>query len=518
MGRHFALISTLILLCNLSIAQQNWLPIGSFYKDQLLSNKLDRVYNEGSFFPANESRYNLIPAIVDSTPRYYTFTHILYQKHLFEVNGKDAFITISPTANISFGKDFGDTAERNLLYNTRGIFVEGDLFKNFSFSTSFYENQARFSPYETNYYMSIGEHYPTSDTTYNVQNAVVPGSGRTKPFKDDGFDFAFATGYFVYSPIKALRISAGNNPQFIGDGHRSLLLSDNSYSAPYFRLDWRISDQINFTYHRSRHINLLRRSATSSAEVYYETKGYSVNYFTYKPTEKGSISLFEGAVWNRGDDSISRFSHPLYYNPIPVVSDLILKDQDEVSTLLGLNISYQLADKHRVYGQVVMNDFDGSKIGYQVGYRGYNLFGLEDFMLQLEHNGVPRGVYEASNRRLNYAHYNLPLAHAKGSGFNEFILRANYELKNWYADIGSVLYLTEDYDATGHLIIFDEGTSTSETVFYQKIEFGYRFNRKVNLKTFLSWRYRSSTDQSAQTANIVQFGFRTALTNRYDDF
>ncbi len=517
MGRHFVLI-LLLLLCRQSIAQQNWLPINSFYKDQLLANKLDQTYNEGSFYPANESVANLIPAILDSTPQYYTITHILYQKHLFEINGKDAFITISPTVNISYGKDFGDTNRRNLLHNTRGVIVEGDLFKKFSFSTSFYENQARFSPYETNYYESVGEHYPNADTTYNVQNAVIPGAGRTKPFKDDGFDYAYATGYFVYAPINLLHISAGNNPQFIGDGHRSLLLSDNSYSAPYFRVDWNLTTNFNFTYYRSRQINLLRRSATSSAEVYYETKGYSVNYFTFKPTKKTSISLFEGSIWNRGDDSISRFSHPLYFNPLPIASGIILKGQDEVTTLLGLNLSHQLADKHRLYGQVILNDFDGSKVGYQIGYRGYNFFGLKDFMLQLEHNGIPRGVYETSNRRRNYAHFNLPLAHSKGSGFNEFILRTNYEIQNFYIDVSSVLYLTKDYSAISHLVIENDEGASNETIFYQKIELGYRFNRKINLKTFVAYRFRSTTDSFTQTANIIEFGLQTALTNHYNDF
>ena len=517
MVRIGVLITFIVLTCQ-SFAQQNWLPIGSFYKDQLLSNKLNKPYNEGSFFPASEAVADLIPAIIDSTPRYYTLTHILYQKHLFEINGKDAYITISPTANISLGKDFGDTNDRNLLHNTRGVHVEGDLFKKFSFSTSFYENQARFSPYETNYYASVGEHYPTSDSTYNIQNAVIPGAGRTKDFKNDGFDYAYAVGYFVYAPIKSLRISGGNNTQFVGDGHRSLLLSDNSYSAPYARIDWPMSPKLNFTYYRSRQINLLRRSTTSSAEAYYETKGYSVNYLTFKPNEKSSVSLFEGSVWNRGDDSISRFSHPLYYNPVPLASGLILKDKDEVTTLLGLNVNYQLADKHRVYGQFIINDFDGSKMGYQVGYRGYNYFGLNDLMLQIEHNSVPSGVYESSNRRRNYAHYNLPLAHSKGSGFNEFILRANYEVQKFYVDLSSILYLTKGYSSTGHLVVNNDVELSDETIFYQRVELGYRFNRKMNLKTFLAWRLRSTTASNAQTANVIEFGFRTAITNHYNDF
>ncbi|NVK66323.1 MAG: hypothetical protein HWE22_17150 [Flavobacteriales bacterium] len=502
----------------LAFGQQNLLPLHSFYKDQLFANKLSKPYNEGSFLPVSEGEYNLIPAIIDSTPRYYTVTHILYTKHLIEINAKDCYLTISPAANISYGKDFRDTSERRLMQNTRGVFVEGDFFKKFSFATTFYENQARFAAYEENYYESVGERYQNSAGNYYAQNAVIPGAGRTKDFKGDGFDYAFATGYFSYLPIKQLRISAGNNQQFIGDGYRSLLLSDNSYAAPYIRLDWKISSKFNFTYYRSRLINLLRRSVSSSAEVYYETKGHSVNYFTYKPNENASISLFEGSIWNRGDSLTSRTSHPLFYNPVPFVSSLVLDGKNEVVSLLGINANYQLGEKHRVYGQLAMNDWNTNKVGYQLGYRGYNFFGLNDFMLQLEYNRVPAKMYEAANPRLNYSHYNLPLAHIKGSGFQEFIVRANYEYKHWFIDLLTVMYNLKDYNQEAHLALYPTNETIAANVFYQSAELGYRFNRKMNLSIFGRWRYRSTTESGIPTANTVQFGLRTALTNHYDDF
>lgn len=501
-----------------SFGQQNVLPLHSFYKDQLFSNSLAKPYNEGSFLPVNEDDYDLLPAILDSTPRYYTVTDILYRKHLIEISGKDCYITISPAANVSYGTDFSDTADRTLMQNTRGVFVEGDLFKKFSFSTSFYENQARFTAYETNYYASVGERYQNSTGEYFEQNAVIPGAGRTKDFKDDGYDYAFAVGYFSYLPIKQLRVTAGNNPQFIGDGHRSLLLSDNSYAAPYFRLDWKISPKFNFTYYRSRLINLLRRSVSSSAEVYYETKGHSVNYFTYKPNEKMSISLFEGSIWNRGDSLTSTTSHPLYYNPVPFVSSLILDGKNEVVSLLGINANYQVGDNHRVYGQLAMNDWNTSKIGYQLGYRGYNFFGLNDFMLQLEFNHVPAQMYESANPRLNYSHYNLPLAHTKGSGFREMILRANYEYNHWFVDAKSVFYILNDYAQDAHLALYESEPTVDGAIFYQALEVGYRFNRKMNLSIFGRWRYRITSQAGIPTANTVQIGMRTALTNHYDDF
>ncbi|MDG1334280.1 MAG: hypothetical protein P8P74_18245 [Crocinitomicaceae bacterium] len=512
----------LILLCfacaTFSFGQQNLLPLHSFYKDQLFANKLSKPYNEGSFLPASEGDYDLVPAILDSTPRYYTVTDILYRKHLIEITSKDCYITISPAANISTGIDFSDTSDRTLMQNTRGVFVEGDLFKKFSFATSFYENQARFTPYEDNYYSSVGEQYQNASGEYFTQNAVIPGAGRTKDFKGDGYDYAFATGYFSYAPIKQLRITAGNNPQFIGDGYRSLVLSDNSYSAPYLRLDWKINRKFNFTYYRSRLINLLRRSVSSAAEVYYETKGHSVNYFTYKPTEKISVSLFEGSIWNRGDSLTSKMSHPLYYNPVPFVSSLILDGENEVVSLLGINANYQVGDNHRVYAQLAMNDWNTEKFGYQLGYRGYNLFGLNDFMLQMEFNHVPSGMYESENPRLNYSHYNLPLAHAKGSGFREILLRSNYEYKHWFVDLKSVFYILNDFSQDAHLPVYEAEPSIDGAIFYQSLEMGYRFNRKMNLSIFGRWRWRTTSQAGIPIANTIQIGMRTALTNHYDDF
>jgi hypothetical protein len=510
-------IAFVFLRSFLSFGQQNLIPLHSFYKDQLFANKLAQPYNEGSFLPVSEGAYNLLPAIVDSIARYYTVTAILFKKHLIEITSKDCYITISPAANLSYGNDFMDTSDRRLMQNTRGVFVEGDLFKRFSFATSFYENQARFTAYENDYYSSVGERYQGS-SGYYAQNAVIPGAGRTKDFKTDGYDYAFAVGYLSYAPIDAIRLTAGNNSQFIGEGDRSILLSDNSVAAPYFRVDWKINSMFNFTYYRSRLVNLLRRSTSSSAEVYYETKGHSVNYFTYKPTTKISVSLFEGSIWNRGDSLTSTMSHPLYYNPIPIVSGLLLKGKNEVVSLLGINANYQVSDNHRVYAQVAMNDWNTQKIGYQLGYRGYNFFGLTDFLIQLEFNSVPSTMYETDNPRLNYSHYNLPLAHVKGSGFREVIVRANYEYKHWFIDSKSVMFMLNDYSQTAHLALYDVEPRIDGVVFYQSIELGYRFNRKMNLSVFGRWRLRTISEIGIPMANTVQIGLRTALTNHYDDF
>lgn len=510
----------LILFATAVFGQTNFVSQHSFYKDHVFANKLEKSYNGGSFFPLTEREYDIVPAIIDSSKQYYDFTVTLFRKYLFELKGKDFNIGISPMLDISRGKDFADTSDRKQFQNTRGFIVEGDFFKNFSFMTSFYENQARFTQYESDVFSALGELYP-KNSNYLTQNAVIPGSGRTKAFKDDGFDYAYAIGNIVYTPIKQLTLSTGNNQHFIGDGHRSLLLSDHSYSSPYFMVDWQISPKFRFSYMRSRLMNLIRKPATSSVESFYEAKGHSVNYFTYQPNEKVNISLFEGAIWNRGDSVTSHASHPMFYNPIPALSSLALMNKGELNSIIGLNLGVQVADKHHAYGQVALNGSRFDKVGFQLGYRGYNFFGLQDFMIQFEYNNVPLGLYEADNKRLSYSHYNMSLGHSRGNGFQEILLRSNYEFKRFYAGLSLNYYLLEDYDELDLLPVTKDAiwyNQESFTVLNTSVEVGYRINRKLNFTVFTSATVRGTTQADKRNTSFFNFGLRTDLNNHYSDF
>lgn len=510
-----------ILFSFVGISQDNFLPTHRFYKDQIFANKLSQPMNSGSFFPITERDYNLIPAIIDSSKQYYEFTQTLFKKHVFELEGPGYYLTISPTFDFSGGRDLKDTNNRNLFQNTRGFIVEADLLNNFSFSTSFYENQSRVTQYESDYYMALGELYIVPSSHYYTQNAVIPGSGRTKFFKLDGFDYAYAVGNIVYRPIKQLTISMGNNQHFIGDGHRSLLLSDNSYSAPYIRADWKISPKFQFTYLRSRHLNLVRRPATGSVESYYESKGYSVNYFTYKPNEKLNISLFEGTVWNRGDSITSTRVHPLFYNPVPFVSQLALQNKNEINSLFGINVGVQIAAKHRAYGQLALNSFEFDKLGFQIGYRGYNFFGLNDFMVQAEYNYVPSDLYKSDNSRLNYVHYNTSLGHIRGNGFQEIVIRSNYEIKRVYAELSLSYYMFKDYEEIDLLPVAKPDIWYSPESFNAlntNLEVGYRINRKLNFTVFGAMTLRNTGKTETMNTLFFYFGLRTGLLNQYKDF
>lgn len=498
--------------------QQNSYLLNSFFKDNLFNNSMDDSYIGTSFLPVFESEYNLSKTLRDSSVQYYDLTETLFKKHLFEAKGSNYYLTISPIVDLNIGKDRADTNERRLFQNTRGIFIEGDLFNNFSFSTSFYENQGRFSNYESAYYSSVGELYPNQTAgTYTTQNAVIPGSARTKPFKTDGFDYAYATGNIIYRPHQKILLSAGNTSHFVGDGYRSMLLSDNSIPAPFFRGNFQLSKKWHFNYLRMRLINLMRKPASTTVEAYYETKGYSSNYVTFQATKKLAVSLFEGIIWSKGDSILSKKVHPVYYNPLPFLASALLSS-NEIYALHGLNISFAPFPSHRLYSQFAIGNLNSHQTAFQIGYRGYNFFGSKNFMIQLEYNNVTKGMYQSDNPRLNYSHYNLPLAHVKGNSFQEFILRSNYEKNRIYLDIKSVYYLLKDYSPLSLLSVSKDIPLESGPVFLQQVEVGYRFNKKMNLTIFGNWQYRTEMLSINQKANLLFIGIRTGINNHYNDF
>lgn len=510
-------ICSLTLLHIYIFGQQNTMLMHSYYKDRLFDPSRAKTYTGGSFLPLIESEYNLNAIIRDSSKQYYEIAEYLFKKHLIEFKDSNYFITISPILDVQLGQDLKDSNTRKLFQNTRGFFIEGDILKNVSFSSAFFENQARFSNYETNYYNSIGELYPNKSGGYITQNAVIPSFARTKPFKVDGFDYAMAVGNIQYKPNKSVVISAGNSAHFIGDGYRSLLLSDNTTPAPFVRGIFYISKKVQFHYMRMRLINPIRKPVSSSAEAYFESKGFSINYLTYTPSKKLSLSFFEGIIWAKDNATSSNRVNPLFYCPLPFYAESVTTEKER-NAILGLNISWVPSTSHRFYGQFVTGNIRVEQTAFQLGYRGYKYFGLDMFMLQIEYNNVSKNMYQSPNSRLNYSGYNLPLAHIKGAGFQEFIVRSNYEWKKLYIDFKGIVYLLNDYNPLALLPIDKVNPHQTGGVTQCQIELGFRINRKMNLNLFGTYQVRNELLTVNNMTNLVFVGLRTGIINRYTDF
>lgn len=107
--------------------------------------------------------------------------------------------------------------------------LQGGLGDHINISAVVYESQGRFAQYFNAYAESIR---PDGGNP-----AIIPSIGIAKEFRTDSYDYPIATGYVSYTPNKFFNLQFGHGKQFLGDGYRSLLLSDNAIPYPYLQLN-----------------------------------------------------------------------------------------------------------------------------------------------------------------------------------------------------------------------------------------------------------------------------------------
>lgn len=493
------------------------IPIGSSFKDAAFAPTIHRL-NGPSVFPVSEADAGVYTILKDSAKRYSDFGHYLYQRQLIEIRDSNARIWITPLFDLSYSAELQNSS-RKQYQNTRGARLEGTIGKRIFFTTSFYENQAILPTYVADYVRQRGEQYPSVlDTAYHTQNAVIPGAARTKPFKTNGFDYAYATGMLTFYATSKWTIHWGNQPLFVGSGHRSLLWSDNSVGMMNLRMRYRFSKKWDLQFVRARGLNLLRRPVANNGEAYYEPKSMSIATLYFQPTDNISIGLFEGGMWYRGDSVSQKGISPLYFLPVPgaaAVQQAI--DGNSAYALVGLDVKAGIG-KHLLYGQFALNPAVSNSLVYQVGAR---IFPAKHplIQLQLEYNHADAHAYTASVSRINYGNYNLPVAHPAGNHFDEVLLRFLWEKKHWFANIQTNYYITQSQNATLLMPVVKSTNTATQQVLNQSVELGYRFNRTYGLETFAGFRYRFADPTAANYERTwVSIGIRTQLTNHYYDF
>ena len=136
---------------------------------------------------------------------------------------KDFDLIINPVIQLQYSKEKDN--DETLFLNSRGVAIRGRIANKIGFAASIIDNQER-------------------DATY-VQNwenkfQSVPGAGYYKNFNSTGYDYFDARGYFTFNAAKYIDVAFGYDRNFIGNGYRSLLLSDFSNNTLFLNLNTRI--------------------------------------------------------------------------------------------------------------------------------------------------------------------------------------------------------------------------------------------------------------------------------------
>lgn len=447
------------------------------------------------------------------------------QGNMVEYISNKNSITINPLFQFEVGKSLNNTTYQ---FN-RGIRIDASINNKVFISTSFYENQAKFPLYI--------KHYADSLT-------VVPGMGKARYGNNNKLEYALPLGYIGYKPNNNFYFELGNDKNFIGNGYRSLLLSDVAYSYPYFKMQTNIG---KFTF------QTIWSQFVDASKNWINTNGYDKKYgafntISFTGIKNVELNLFQSIIWSNKDSLGNRRDQEWgYFVPIIFLNSLNFNNGSPDNSLLGLDASFAIKKNTVIYGQIMLDDFNVSqlkngkgyfqnKYGIQLGVKTFKPFNLKNAYARLEYNTVRPYTYANKTPAINYTHYGEVLAHPFGANFREILLETNYKLKrflfsaniifaNYGADSSNTYWGKNIYksDYLSHTGIFSFNNKTAQGVktnlFYANASVRYLMNPITNSGVTAQIFYRKEKSVLINNNDFIfNISFSTNLINILKEF
>ena len=512
---HFILFVLAFIFSKPINAQFYNLPNEYFFNTLTQKNlsKIDSVQIHAGiqpYIPFFNSRYEFVS---DSFKIFKFITEDLaidkvFYHHLIHIKSKENKyeFKVDPLLNIELGRAYSDTTNYlNTSTNTRGFIASGIIGKDFYFETMFSENQSFFPYYVSN---------------LSNQTKIIPGQGRFKTFKSTGYDYAFSSGFISYQPTKKINIQIGHGKQKIGNGYRSLLLSDNAFNYPYIRLttQW-LKGKIQYSNIYAVLMNLETGGAKTppNTEPLFQKKAMSMQYLSFNLNKRINIGLFQNMIWGAADSLNRQHIDWQYFNPVIYTNLASYGLNNKNNILIGADLNIKLTQKLSAYGQFMADDLSnntklGNAIGYQIGLKYFDAFSVNNLFLQIEYNNVAEGSYNSpvgTTSNQSYSHYNQTLAFTPGYG-KEAVALLDYKYKRFFLNAKlNMQWLTlNQYEFYNNTI--------------SKLSLGYTINPAYNFNVSLSYNYRQQifTDFKASNNNTTFYtlSVKSNLYNTYYDF
>lgn len=436
----------------------------------------------------------------------------IFDEHLMIGKDSNFIILLNPIIDFSLNHQLLGKG----YHNTRGVFLNGNLSNRIFFNSSFTESQAVL---------------PSAAKGFFIQFGTIPGYGRVKELaRNSEYDFGAAYGSFSIKATENVNFTLGYDKLFIGDGYRSLILSDFSAPLMYFKSSIKFGKfEYNNIFSKALNPNfnnVMDLENPVSANSKYPSKFISYNTLTYKLNQSWQISLVEALVMS---EDLAGWKVPIY-SLIPYIRTAYIEHKNQLTNnLTGINLTWQNSKIGIVYSQLIIDrfyDWYYPIAAFQLGYKSFDFAGIEDLYLQVEYNRVPRGMYSHRNNEIHYGHYNQALAHPAGAGFNEIIAIADYKLNRFelvakavFLKYASSYNLFNQQNIYNYYSVFPTTLAVFERSPYLIADcmLIYNLNPSYRLQIFAGISSHIVID-SGNTSHFVQAGIRTALRSNYYDY
>lgn len=428
-----------IFVCCLALTLRAQTPLTSNYFNYHLVDRQEIL--EGRFNPEvhtsvkpyNRSRSLFLPIkeaskVDEFNTRYLSMDHpfqtdsLVTNKGVFHsfyitpsafyiVNQSDLQLIVNPLLNFGLGNDSG-------FVNTRGIEIRGSIGQKVGFYANISENQHR--PFN-----HLIQH--------TLDHGVINGATFIKPYDNGSYDYFNAVGYFTFSPIKEIMFQFGQDRNFIGNGIRSMILSDQAAAYPFAKIKTKVW-KLHYTNLFSQMVDF-----TGLPEGKALNRKFSaLHHLSVNVTDNLNIGFFENVIFDRLDSNESNNFDIQYLNPLIFYRSVEHSLNSTDNVLLGLDFKWNSFNRFSLYGQLVFDEFVkdefvrftdhwSNKWAYQLGLKYINVGNVSNLDLQLELNQARPFVYSHKFQAQNWAHYNQAMAHPLGANFREFIAVVRYQ-------------------------------------------------------------------------------------------
>ncbi len=510
-------------LCAIGVqAQQNDVPLNRDIYYDIDRNGAQRTSTmHTGLRPLIESRADLHHVMghrPDSTRHYYWITQKLFKEHLVQVHEGGFRLTADPAFRFELGKDFREGSDfaddGHMEQNSRGFRIAADLGPTVSFQSMFMENQA--TP-------------PGYLYTFANASGVMPGQGRIKTFNTRGLDYAWATGNVSWSPRPWLNAQLGQGRHFVGNGYRSVLLSDNASPYPYIKLSALTGNkrfQYSLIHAKLEQVGTADRLPTGAAgEALFWWKRAT---FLHVSANLGplQLALFEGTLWKTiGEDGVLPFN-AMQLNPLIGLNTAVNGFDGPDAQVLGLDAKYRLTDKLFAYGQFALTDPTRGRHAWQAGLQWFNLF-ARDMHLLAEFNQATPFAYTKADPRMSWTHAGQPLASPAGTGYSELVVRADHGLGDRFRFKGELSLLAHPRGSGAQALPGGDiyGTDQAPVTTGREgrrvlggVDASWRINQMSNMQLTLGYSLRDlQPGPAGQDSGYLYLAFHTGLFNRYYD-
>lgn len=469
-----------------------------------------------------DSNYSKI-ANEEKIPKYKNFfTSRLFNDNWFKSSGKNYDITLDPYYGLMLGQE--TSLNKTIWHNNRGVFLNSRFGNEIKIHSLLKEGPINPEPFIYDYIKS---------------NGTRPGEGRIHLESSDGIGKYVSFGGIEYKASKFVDLTFAHGKNFLGEGYRSLVLSDASANYLFGRIDFHFGEKVNYT------TIVAEFTDDSPTGTLLKQKKYgSYHYLDVAVGSKLHFSFYEAVIW--GGDSAARNTLEFnYLNPFAIIRPLEFELGSPDNVLVGTGLKYVPAKRITLYSQLVLTEFKfnelfggqnwwANKYAFQGGIKLHNFNFAKNLFFQLEYNHVRPFTYNHWSSLTSFSHAGQPLAHPSGSNLKEAILIANYRYKRWNMNLKSVYKKSglekSDTSSIGTDVLrsyndreSEYGNVIGQGIPYQQFHNTFSVSYLVNPSNMMFFEAgivnrHQITAGTALQQNYIFVGLRTGILNFYYDF